>query len=157
MTKKYAREIAQLKARLAEKDAQLLGGFGAPSNLGLEEFCIDDVWEKDSTSQESQALPALHSIPSSSQLIKGSGSSGLVPKITGAVPSTTERRGSSENEPQPFKNDNQPKTLISMLITYICYKNGINVLVHSVAVIPQVKCRFHDPHMQSDLLTPHQY
>lgn len=32
---RYAREIAMLKTRLAEKDAQLMGGFGALSNMQL--------------------------------------------------------------------------------------------------------------------------
>lgn len=32
---RYAREIAMLKTRLAEKDAQLMGGFGAISNMQL--------------------------------------------------------------------------------------------------------------------------
>ncbi|DBA84734.1 TPA: hypothetical protein ACH3X1_005983 [Trebouxia sp. C0004] len=35
VTKRYAREIAMLKTRLAEKDAQLMGGFGALSNMQL--------------------------------------------------------------------------------------------------------------------------
>lgn len=34
----YAREIAQMKARLVEKDAELLGGFGSPAKL------IDTQW-----------------------------------------------------------------------------------------------------------------
>ena len=33
--RRYAREIAHLKTRLAEKDAQMMGGFGALSSLGL--------------------------------------------------------------------------------------------------------------------------
>jgi hypothetical protein len=32
-TATYAREIAQMKARLVEKDAELLGGFGNPAKL----------------------------------------------------------------------------------------------------------------------------
>ena len=35
MARQNAREIATLKVRLAEKDAQLLGGFGGMSNLPL--------------------------------------------------------------------------------------------------------------------------
>ena len=31
--KRYAKEVADLKWRLAEKDAQLMGGFGAPDRL----------------------------------------------------------------------------------------------------------------------------
>ncbi|WIA17494.1 hypothetical protein OEZ85_014332 [Tetradesmus obliquus] len=38
VTKRYAREIAQLKTKLAEKDAQLLGGFGSLANLCLSEL-----------------------------------------------------------------------------------------------------------------------
>uniref|UniRef100_A0A6U1FGQ7 Uncharacterized protein n=1 Tax=Tetraselmis chuii TaxID=63592 RepID=A0A6U1FGQ7_9CHLO len=34
-TRRYAREISSLKAQLAEKDAQLMGGFGSLSNLML--------------------------------------------------------------------------------------------------------------------------
>lgn len=33
MTTAYAHEVAQLKARLMEKDAQLMGGFGNPVKL----------------------------------------------------------------------------------------------------------------------------
>jgi hypothetical protein len=33
LTTAYARELAQLKARLMEKDAQLMGGFGNPIKL----------------------------------------------------------------------------------------------------------------------------
>jgi hypothetical protein len=35
---RYAREIAQLKTKLAEKDAQLMGGFGSLTNLYLGEL-----------------------------------------------------------------------------------------------------------------------
>lgn len=35
---RYAREVAQLKTKLAEKDAQLLGGFGSLANLYLGEL-----------------------------------------------------------------------------------------------------------------------
>eukprot|EP00775_Hariotina_reticulata_P003143 gene3143-3420_t len=38
VTKRYAREIAQLKTKLAEKDAQLLGGFGSLTSLYLGEL-----------------------------------------------------------------------------------------------------------------------
>ncbi|GMH43473.1 hypothetical protein BSKO_11395 [Bryopsis sp. KO-2023] len=41
-TKRYAREAAQLKARLAEKDAQLMGGFGALSSIGFHDDFVDD-------------------------------------------------------------------------------------------------------------------
>ena len=34
----YAREMAQMKARLVEKDAELLGGFGSPAKL------VDTQW-----------------------------------------------------------------------------------------------------------------
>lgn len=37
-TAMYAREIAQMKARLVEKDAELLGGFGSPAKL------VDTQW-----------------------------------------------------------------------------------------------------------------
>jgi hypothetical protein len=37
-TTAYAREIAKLKVRLVEKDAQLMGGFGNPAKLQ------DDLW-----------------------------------------------------------------------------------------------------------------
>lgn len=33
LTREYAHELAQLKARLMEKDAQLMGGFGNPIKL----------------------------------------------------------------------------------------------------------------------------
>lgn len=35
LTHRYAREVAQLKTKLAEKDAQLLGGFGSIDHLSL--------------------------------------------------------------------------------------------------------------------------
>ena len=38
VTKKYAKEISSLKARLAEKEAQLMGGFGSLSKLALGEM-----------------------------------------------------------------------------------------------------------------------
>lgn len=38
---RYAREIAQLKTKLAEKDAQLLGGFGSLANLYLSELPVN--------------------------------------------------------------------------------------------------------------------
>lgn len=34
---RFARQIAELKSKLAEKDAALLGGFGAMSNMVLNE------------------------------------------------------------------------------------------------------------------------
>jgi hypothetical protein len=36
--KKFAREISDLKTKLAEKDAELAGGFGAPTKLALGEL-----------------------------------------------------------------------------------------------------------------------
>ena len=36
--KQFGREISELKMKLAEKDAELAGGFGAPSSLALGEL-----------------------------------------------------------------------------------------------------------------------
>jgi hypothetical protein len=36
--KKFARDISDLKTKLAEKDAELAGGFGAPTKLALGEL-----------------------------------------------------------------------------------------------------------------------
>ena len=38
MAKRHAQEVAGLKARIAEKDAQLMGGFGSLANLSLGEM-----------------------------------------------------------------------------------------------------------------------
>ena len=38
VTRRCAREIAALRTKLAEKDAQLMGGFGSVANLVLEEL-----------------------------------------------------------------------------------------------------------------------
>ena len=37
-TQRYAKEISVLKAKLAEKEAQLMGGFGSLANLALGEM-----------------------------------------------------------------------------------------------------------------------
>ena len=37
-TRRFARQNAELKAKLAEKDAALLGGFGAVSKMALNEL-----------------------------------------------------------------------------------------------------------------------
>ena len=38
VSRRCAREIAGLRAKLAEKDAQLMGGFGSVSNMILQEY-----------------------------------------------------------------------------------------------------------------------
>ncbi len=67
---RYAREIAMLKTRLAEKDAQLMGGFGALSNmqLGGSQGWLGGLPDPDSIAaslpdQPHQYVQTQHSIP----------------------------------------------------------------------------------------------
>ncbi|KAK9815690.1 hypothetical protein WJX72_008170 [[Myrmecia] bisecta] len=68
VTKRYAREIAHLKTRLAEKDAQLMGGFGSASNDTDEEDDDDDEdeytdGEEDETEEEPTPRPVQKAAP----------------------------------------------------------------------------------------------
>ena len=64
---RYAREIAMLKTRLAEKDAQLMGGFGALANmqLGSSQGWLGGLPDPESiaASLPDQARPYIHSLP----------------------------------------------------------------------------------------------
>lgn len=51
---RFARQIAELKSKLAEKDAALLGGFGAMSNMVLNEVPSQSV------SGKASSLPPLN-------------------------------------------------------------------------------------------------
>ena len=87
VTKKYAKEISSLKARLAEKEAQLMGGFGSLSKLALGEM--------------SQAGGSLHARPAPA-LPPGPGS--RAGSRAGSRPGSRPSSGRRTLEPLPPKS-----------------------------------------------------
>ena len=57
MARQSAREIAGLKVKLAEKDAQLMGGFGPSSNLALGDVPRSDDYGHDYGHMSSEPPP----------------------------------------------------------------------------------------------------
>ena len=90
--RRYAREIAMLKTRLAEKDAQLMGGFGALSNLQLggSRGWLGDLPDPEQilASLPDQARPYIHTHPlpprQTAWGVQGSLLSGHVPSPKGS-------------------------------------------------------------------------
>ena len=95
--RKYAREIAGLKLRLAEKEAELMGGFGAPINLALDEL-------PEPAPREVRAVPRAALRPSQSRTHRTSAHWGNGPNQATSAPRAQAARWLIRQPSAPLEN-----------------------------------------------------